>query len=170
LDKGQVKSTTISENAIKGTPDEQKEAKSNAVLNVELFKDLNAKYGLNVDQTQVLVFLKEEGGAGTIEANNGASMVTKIYMSNAKHIIPAEGAVTEKKPSGRGDKPVEDVGIPEGALGIFHSKYHDTIIVSSTDMFATLKEFYESREKPSKTLTNVVPSKEGNVNKKEEQK
>jgi Pyruvate/2-oxoacid:ferredoxin oxidoreductase gamma subunit len=167
LSQGQVKITNIAEDAIKGTADDQKNAKSKAVLSVALFADLFAKYGTKADQNQVLVFLKEEGGAGSIEANKGALMVTKIYMSNAKYIITAEGTKDEgKSQQGRSDNKVETApDLPQGFIAMVVTPF-GTMKIDSIEKIDLLHDTLDNFVKYYQTPSQKTQSDE----KKEEQK
>lgn len=111
---GNVTITDRGKLALYGEPREIEQAKSQAVLNVELFRDIARQFGKNPQVDQIKIFLREKANVDIAKAQKIAPKVTKIYKKVAKYITSAEKLAPPieepmlKAPSlGRGDTIVQ---------------------------------------------------------------
>jgi len=68
----------------------QKKAKSRAVGNVELFREIAQKYGKNPQVEQIKLFLRDKANVDVAKAQKIAQNIDKIYKKVSKHITSAE--------------------------------------------------------------------------------
>ena len=87
---GNVTITERGKLALYGEPREIEQAKSQAVLNVELFRDIAKQFGKNPQVDQIKIFLREKANVDIAKAQKIAPKVTTIYKNVAKYITSAE--------------------------------------------------------------------------------
>ena len=87
---GNVTITERGKLALYGEPREIEQAKSQAVLNVELFRDIARQFGKNPQVDQVKIFLREKANVDITKAQKIAPRVATIYKKVAKYITSAE--------------------------------------------------------------------------------
>jgi len=87
---GNVVITERGKIALYGEPREIEQAKSQAVLNVELFRDIANQFGRNPQGEQIKIFLREKANVDIAKAQKIAPKVTAIYKKVSKYITSAE--------------------------------------------------------------------------------
>lgn len=88
-------------------------------------------------------------------------MVTKIYMSNAKHIITAKGAKDEgKSQQGRSENKVETTpDLPQGFIAMVVTPF-GTMKIASIDKINLLRDTLDTFEKYYQTPSQKTQSAE----------
>jgi len=99
---GNITITELGKLATFAIGDEQKRAKSKAVSNIPLFRELFSKYGLEASEEQIRAFLRQEANVDVTKAQRVANQVHRIYKNVAIHIEPIESPelVTVSEPAG----------------------------------------------------------------------
>jgi hypothetical protein len=87
---GNVTITKRGKLALYGEPREIEQAKSQAVLNVELFRDIAKQFGKNPQVDQIKIFLREKANVDIAKAQKIAPKVATIYKKVSKYITSAE--------------------------------------------------------------------------------
>jgi hypothetical protein len=87
---GKVKITPNGKLALFGTPAEIEHAKTNAVTNIELFRELFRVYGGNPSMEQIKAFLRQKASLPVDEAQILAPKVDAIYKKVSNYITSAE--------------------------------------------------------------------------------
>lgn len=118
---GNITITELGKILIYGEPREIEQAKSKAVANVELFRDIAQKHGKNPQMEQIKLFLREKANIDIAKAQNLAPKIDTIYKKVSNYITSAEKlAPPSKEPMikvsslGRSDTIMEpEIGIAE---------------------------------------------------------
>ena len=87
---GNITLTERGKLAVFGEPREIEQAKQQAVLNVELFRDIAKQFGKNPQDDQIKIFLREKANVEIAKAQKIAPRVTTIYKKVSKYITSAE--------------------------------------------------------------------------------
>lgn len=87
---GNVVITERGKIALYGEPREIEQAKSQAVLSVEMFRDIANQFGKNPQVEQVKIFLREKANVDIAKAQKIAPKVATIYKKVSKYITSAE--------------------------------------------------------------------------------
>ena len=87
---GKVIVTDRGKLAIYGEPREVEQAKSQAVKNIELFREIAKQYGKSPQTDQIKIFLRQKANVDIVKAKKIAPKVAKIYKKVAKYITSAE--------------------------------------------------------------------------------
>lgn len=87
---GNVTITKLGKTILYGEPTEIEQAKRQAIMNVDLFKDLHDQYGKDVQLEQIRAFLRQKANVDIEIAQKMAPSVAKIYKKVANYIIPAK--------------------------------------------------------------------------------
>lgn len=82
--------TELGKLAVYGDDKEQQKSKREAVLKVELFKELFAEYGKDANINQIKAVLRQKGDVPLERAQDLAENVDRIYKKVAKHIAAEE--------------------------------------------------------------------------------
>jgi len=96
---GNITITELGKILIYGEPREIEQAKSKAVANVELFRDLAQKHGKNPQIEQIKLFLREKANVDIVKAQKLAPKVDTIYKKVANYIMSAEKLASPSKES-----------------------------------------------------------------------
>jgi len=87
---GDLTITDLGKIMMYGEPKEVEQAKSKAVINVELFGEIAQKYGKNPQTDQIKLFLRDKANIDVAKAEKMAKSVDKIYKKVAKYITSAD--------------------------------------------------------------------------------
>ncbi len=87
---GDITVTDLGKILMYGEPTEVDQAKSRAVGNVELFREIAQKYGKNPQVEQIKLFLRDKANVDVAKAQKIAQNIDKIYKKVSKHITSAE--------------------------------------------------------------------------------
>jgi hypothetical protein len=113
---GDVTVTELGKILMYGELKEIDQAKSKAVANVELFRDIAQKYGKNPQIEQIKLFLREKANVDLAVAQKLAQNVDTIYKKVSNYITSAEKlAPPSKEPMAR----VPDLGPSTGRSDMF---------------------------------------------------
>ena len=121
---GDVTVTELGKVLMAGEPKEIEQARSKAVTNVELFRDIAQKYGKNPQVEQIKMFLREKANLDVIKAQKIAQSVDKIYkkvsnyITTAERLTPSSGIKTYGLSSGRRETGIMDTEIGKEPLKI----------------------------------------------------
>jgi hypothetical protein len=84
---GKISITELGKLALYGDDLEKRNAKSQAVLNVELFNEIYLQYGRDVSEDQIKAFLRQKATVDIAKAQKLAQSVEKIYRGAAGYIM-----------------------------------------------------------------------------------
>lgn len=84
--KGKLVITELAKLAMFGDDAERGSAKTEAVMSVDLFKEIFQQYGKEATEEQVMAFLRQKANVDVIQARKKASKVTNIYKKMSNHI------------------------------------------------------------------------------------
>jgi len=87
---GNISITKRGQLSLYGEPREIEQAKSQAVLNIELFRDIAKQFGRNPQVDQIRIFLREKANVDITKAQKIAPKIATIYKKVAKYITSAE--------------------------------------------------------------------------------
>jgi hypothetical protein len=104
---GDIRYTKLAELALLGEPAERADSREKAVRNVTILADIYDKFGPNVTEEQIRIFLREKAIVEVSEASDLAIAIGKLLKSNSQYLKPPKEG--EKPP--RGGERVTD-GIP----------------------------------------------------------
>jgi hypothetical protein len=76
---GYIRYTELAKRILFGERDDAKKAKKQAVSNVTLFNDLFHKFGRNISEEEIRLFLRESSGIDIADAPSVAVEVSKIF-------------------------------------------------------------------------------------------
>jgi hypothetical protein len=96
---GNITVTDLGKLLMYGEPKEKEQARSRAVANVELFRDIAQKYGKNPQSEQVKMFLREKANMDVVEAQKIAPSVNKIYKKVSNYLTSADKLAPPSKES-----------------------------------------------------------------------
>jgi hypothetical protein len=96
---GDVTVTDLGKMLMFGEPNEIEPAKSKAVANVELFREIAQKYGKNPQTEQIKLFLRERANVDLGKAQKLAQNIDTIYKKVSKYITSADKLVAPAKDS-----------------------------------------------------------------------
>lgn len=88
--EGNITVTDLGKILIYGEPREVDQAKSKAVTNVALFREIASKYGKNPQEEQIKLFLRQKANVDIAKAQKIAPKVDKIYKKVSNYITSAE--------------------------------------------------------------------------------
>jgi hypothetical protein len=89
-DCGEVSITDLGRILMYGEPMEVQRAKSAAVINVELFREIAQEYGKNPHVEQVKLFLRDKANIDVAEAEKMAKNVNKVYKKVSSYVTSAK--------------------------------------------------------------------------------
>jgi hypothetical protein len=99
---GNVTITELGKILMYGEPKEVEQARSNAVANVELFREIAQKYGKAPQVEQIKLFLREKANVEVDKAQKLAKNIDTIYKKVSNYITSAEKlAPPSKEPMSR---------------------------------------------------------------------
>jgi hypothetical protein len=99
---GNITVTELGKILMYGEPKEMEQAKSNAVANVELFREIAQKYGKTPQVEQIKLFLREKANVDVAKAQKLAQNIDTIYKKVSNYITSAEKlAPPSKEPMSR---------------------------------------------------------------------
>src|SRR5438046_2040649 len=84
---GHVRYTELAKKMLFGLQNEIDAAKRQAVQNIALFKDVYEKFGKNIDDDQLRIFLRDSGGVEIADAPEKANEVGKIYKKVVDYLM-----------------------------------------------------------------------------------
>lgn len=96
---GNVTVTELGKILMYGEPKEVDQARSNAVANVELFREIAQKYGKTPQLEQIKLFLREKANVDVAKAQKLAQNIDTIYKKVSNYITSAEKLVPPSKES-----------------------------------------------------------------------
>jgi hypothetical protein len=96
---GNIIVTELGKILMYGDPKEMEQAKSNAVANVELFREIAQKYGKNPQVDQIKLFLREKANVDVAKAQKLAQNIDTIYKKVSNYITSAEKLAPPTKES-----------------------------------------------------------------------
>jgi hypothetical protein len=103
---GKIVITQLGKVALYGEEVEKNRAKHNAILKVDLFRDLYDQYGKDVTDEQIRAFLRQKALVDIDKAQKMAYHVDRIYKKAAKHLssaeMPLERPTSEREGEGEG--------------------------------------------------------------------
>lgn len=88
--KGNVVITELAKMAMYGNDIERESAINEAVSKIELFTNIYKQFGLEVNDEQIIAFLRQKANVDIIKARNDAPKITKIYKKMARYIKSVE--------------------------------------------------------------------------------
>jgi len=94
---GNVTLTELGKVMMYGEPKEIEQAKSKAVANVELFRDIAQKYGKSPQTEQIRLFLREKANVDVPKAQKLAQNVDTIYKKVSNYISSADRLASPSK-------------------------------------------------------------------------
>jgi hypothetical protein len=122
---GHVRYTDLAKKALFGLPQEVNAAKKQAVRHITLFADIYEKFGRQVDDDQLRIFLRDAGGVEIADAPEKALEVGKIYKKVVDYLAVENGA--EEKPKVSADQKMN--GQEQTAIfGSSGEKYRDYVL------------------------------------------
>ncbi|MDH5779100.1 MAG: hypothetical protein OEZ29_00720 [Candidatus Bathyarchaeota archaeon] len=110
---GRIIITQLGKFALYGEETEKKRARHNAILKVDLFKELYEQFGKDATNEQIRAFLRQKAFVEVDKAQKIADHVYRIYKKAAKHLLPAktpsQPPISEVEGEGRREtmKPLE---------------------------------------------------------------
>lgn len=87
---GKITITQLGKTILFGEPREVENARSEAVLNVDLFRELHEQYGKDVQLEQVRAFIRQKANVDIAAAQQMASKVGNLYKRVSSYIIPTK--------------------------------------------------------------------------------
>lgn len=92
IDTGEreVRITNLADTILYGSQGESEQAKRQAVMSIEIFKNLSANYGVSPTDEQIRLFLRQNAVAELPQIPSLAAEIGKIYMKNAVYLSVAE--------------------------------------------------------------------------------
>lgn len=102
---GKLRITDLGKVALYGEEKEKERAKTEAIMNVELFKDLYEQYGLDITEEHIRAFLRQKALVDIVKAQKLAPTIDKIYKNVANYIVTADklerpqGVMSQEVPS-----------------------------------------------------------------------
>jgi len=155
---GNITMTDLGKIIIYGEPREIEQAKSKAVANVELFRDIAQKHGKNPQMEQIKLFLREKANVDIAKAQKLAPKIDTIYKKVSNYITSAEKLAPPSKESmilgqpsiGGRDTTIEPTSIKTELLKIqfgdvFIQVPSDTTALESIKLAKDALEFMEQR-------------------------
>lgn len=97
---GQVRYTDRAKKILFGEASEVAAGKQQAVRKITLFADIHAKFGANVTDEQLRLYLRDIAGVDVAEAPEKALEVSKIYKKVASYLEVAPAAGDQQPPKG----------------------------------------------------------------------
>jgi len=104
---GDIRYTELAKLALHGEPAERLDAREEAVRNVTLLADIYDKFGANVTEEQIRIFLREKAIVEVSEASELAIAIGKLLKSNGQYLRPPKEG---EKPLRGGERMTD--GIP----------------------------------------------------------
>ncbi len=96
---GNVTITNLGKLVLYGDSTEKEQAKTEAVTNIELFREINQQYGANVSVEQIKAFLRQKAQVDIIGAQKMAPKVVTIYKKLSNYISSAENPSASPVPA-----------------------------------------------------------------------
>ncbi len=155
---GEIRLTQLGEQILYGETREQTKGKESAVRKVQLFADIHDRFGSDVTDEQLRLFLREKAKVEMSEANRLATEVGKLLKRNLPYLTPTVDA-------GEGEKKTPDKLLPAGSLtgwSLSTDSYGELRIVdelSADYAINVLKKFKERFEE--KTIKLATPEQLG---------
>lgn len=87
-----------------GTSSEQDNSKARAVAHVKLFADIYARYGRDVTDEQLRLFLRETAGVDIAQAGEKANEIGKIFKKVSGYLTTAPAASAQQSLGGEAKK------------------------------------------------------------------
>lgn len=99
---GKVNITDLGKIALFASPNERKQAKNEAVSNINLFKEIFSRYGINPTEEQIRIFLRTEANVDLTKVQKIAEHVYKIYINMSNYLLLDEQPeqVSNNEPAG----------------------------------------------------------------------
>jgi hypothetical protein len=144
--RGDYHVTELAVKATYGTEKEKSESMDGAVRKIELWRSINAKWGINVPADTFWIDLAEMAGIERSESKKEAENILKAYMDDAKYLLPVKSA--PDNPDFQKGEESNEPGIgSNSACGISNKKMLEPGKIVSQDFVAYLG-FPEYIEKP----------------------
>jgi hypothetical protein len=105
---GNIRYSELAKSILFGTPDEQAAAKKEAIRRITLFVDLHTRFGRDVSEDQIKLYLREAAGVDIAEAQEKAQEVSKIYKKVSSYLDSALGAGEQKLLRSEGESEMEE--------------------------------------------------------------
>lgn len=99
---GNIRISELGKLILAGEPAEVEEAQNKAVRKVTLFADLYDRFGIDVTEEKIRIFLREKANVEVTEANSLASDIGKLLKRNLPFLGPAKVGGQIDKPSAGG--------------------------------------------------------------------
>jgi hypothetical protein len=119
--RGQIQYTELARRIVEGQPDDAKDAKKNAALNINLFTQIYAKYGAQATEDQMKEFLKEQANLGDNDALEKAVEIRSIFRRVSRYFDFANGEKRQNnidresvKTNGKSQAEYEEYRLGEG--------------------------------------------------------
>jgi len=154
--RGKITITELGKEAIYGSELEQAQAKSKAVSNINLFREIYSQYGTNASEEQFRAFLRQKANVDITKVQKIAEAAYKIYKKVANYITPAtssEQVSIEPADTGRSEPVVAPTEVKSQFLKI---QFGDVYIqippddLKAISMAKDALEFMENRIKNEK--------------------
>lgn len=130
---GELRYTNLAKRILFGEKDEIPKAEEEAVRKIALLAEIYDKYGPNVTDDQLRLFLKDRAVVDIAEANDLAQVVGKLFKSHLRYMTPMKSGGGEKdklNDMGTGTSDAPPSGYTDynlGDLGLVRVSKEDTI-------------------------------------------
>ncbi len=127
-----IKLTELAKNIIYGTEQMKKEAMTQAIMRIPLFRELYSEYGNNISEEKLRIFLNKNAGVDLAEAAMKAPKILKLFRDALNYVelttIPTTKTVSERVE----ERHIMEEELPPGVLALLTTSEGDRVAI--TDM------------------------------------